>query len=173
MIETTSIAVNRYAPEGCNSINLYSTGADGGGDLTLGQLAIAVSIRSAAAFESQSVVKMNETTRGSQTLTTAADWLEKILGGTADTTDWAAAKAFAVEELGVEASALPADIESYDNRMKAASAMKAKMDILTQSQQQAMIDLQTLVNRRDVAYSTSSNIVRALGTSLSGNAENL
>ena len=172
MIETTSIAVNRYAPEGSNSINLYSTGADGGGDLTLGQLAIAVSIRSAAAFEAQSVVKMNETTRGSQTLSTAAQWLEGIMDGSAET-DWAAAKAFAVDELGVEDSALPADIESYDKRMQAASAMKAKMDILTQSQQQAMIDLQTLVNRRDVAYSTSSNIVRALGTSLSGNAENL
>ena len=35
-----------------------------------------------------------------------------------------------------------------------------------------MIDLQTMVNRRDVAYSTSSNVVRALGTSQSGNAQN-
>ena len=120
MIETTSIAVNRYAPEGSNSINLYSTGADGGGDLTLGQLAIAVSLRSAAAFESQSVVKMNETTRGAQTLSTAANWLEKIIEDTAGT-DWAAAKAFAVDELGVKDSALPADIQSYDNRMKAAA----------------------------------------------------
>ena len=48
----------------------------------------------------------------------------------------------------------------------------AKADALTQQQQTEMIDLQTLVNRRDVAYSASSNIVRALGTSQSGNAAN-
>ena len=35
-----------------------------------------------------------------------------------------------------------------------------------------MIDLQTLVNRRDVAFSASSNIVRALGTSQSNGAAN-
>ena len=50
--------------------------------------------------------------------------------------------------------------------------MKAKVDALAQSQQQDMIDLQTLVNRRDVAFSTSSNIVRAFGTSARDNAAN-
>ena len=35
-----------------------------------------------------------------------------------------------------------------------------------------MIDLQTLVNRRDVAYSTSSNIVRTIGTSMSKDSAN-
>ena len=35
-----------------------------------------------------------------------------------------------------------------------------------------MIDLQTIVNRRDVAFSTSSNVVRALGTSSMDNAQN-
>ncbi len=56
--------------------------------------------------------------------------------------------------------------------MQAASAMKNKMETLVQQQQQDMIDLQTLVNRRDVAYSTSSNIVRTLGTSMSADATN-
>ena len=43
---------------------------------------------------------------------------------------------------------------------------------MTQVQQEEMIDLQTLVNRRDVAFSASSNIVRTLGTSMNGNAGN-
>ena len=33
-------------------------------------------------------------------------------------------------------------------------------------------DLQTLVNRRDVAYSASSNIIRALGASMDNDANN-
>jgi hypothetical protein len=50
--------------------------------------------------------------------------------------------------------------------------MKTKLDAMVQQQQQDMLDLQTLVNRRDVAYSASSNIVRALGTSMDNDANN-
>jgi hypothetical protein len=35
-----------------------------------------------------------------------------------------------------------------------------------------MIALQTLVNRRDVAFSTSSNVVKALGSSTASGAAN-
>ena len=42
---------------------------------------------------------------------------------------------------------------------------------MTQAQED-MIDMQTLVNRRDVAYSTSSNIVRTLGASQEADAAN-
>ena len=56
--------------------------------------------------------------------------------------------------------------------MTVVTAMKAKIDAMVQQQQQDMIDLQTLVNRRDVAYSASSNIVRALGTSMDNDANN-
>ena len=171
MIEATSIATNRYAPEGSNAINMYSTGAEGGSGLTLGQLAIAVSLRSAAAFEAQSVVKMNEATHGAQTLSDAAGWMAKVADGSVNS-EWTSFKAFATGELGVPASALPADASSYDRRMQTASAMKARMDALAQTQQQSMIDLQSLVNRRDVAYSTSSSMVRTLAASQSTNAEN-
>ena len=57
-------------------------------------------------------------------------------------------------------------------RMAAIAALKSKANALTQQQQTDMIDMQTLVNRRDVAFSASSNIVRALGSSQSGNAGN-
>ena len=50
---------------------------------------------------------------------------------------------------------------------------KEYMDLLfLADEQEEMIDLQTIVNRRDVAFSTSSNVVRALGTSSMDNAQN-
>jgi hypothetical protein len=57
--------------------------------------------------------------------------------------------------------------------MQAAQALQNKMDLLTRNQQEEMVDLQTLVNRRDLAYNTSSNTTRALGTSSADNAANL
>ena len=166
-IETIQIATNRYAPEGSEAISMYDTGASGA--LTLGQLVQAVCIRTAAAYEAQSVVTMNRMSEGSANLDAAAAWLPQIVAGTAD---WGAAKAFLTGTLGIEESALPADLSSYDRRMQAATALKNAMDARVQDQQEQMIDLQTMVNRRDVAYSTSSNVVRALGTSQSGNAQN-
>ena len=166
-IETIQIATNRYAPEGSEAISMYDTGASGA--LTLGQLVQAVCIRSAAAYEAQSVIKMNRMSEGSANLDAAAAWLSQIVAGTAD---WGAAKAFLTGTLGIAESALPADLSSYDRRMQAATALKARLDALVQDQQEQMIDLQTMVNRRDVAFSTSSNVVRALGTSQSGNAQN-
>ena len=169
MISTVEIATNRYAPSGSEAINLYATGLEGGSNLTLGQLVIAVSIRSAAAYEAQSVVKMNEMTSDSIVLDDAAGWMARVADGTAD---WAQAKAFCTGKLGIDASTLPDNLNSYDKRMTVVTAMKAKIDAMVQQQQQEMIDLQTLVNRRDVAYSASSNIVRALGSSMSNDADN-
>lgn len=168
MIEATRVATNVNAPEESSAINLYSTGLEGGSNLTIGQLAIAVSMRSAAAYEAQSVLKMNRMTAGSEILNTAAGYMQEIAEGS---DNWAEIKAFCRNSLGIT-SDLPDDIDTYEKRMTAINAMKAKVDALTQSQQTDMIDLQTLVNRRDVAYSTSSNIVRELSRSMSGNAAN-
>lgn len=166
-IESIQIAVNRYAPAGSEAIQMYDTGASG--PLSLGQLVQAVCLRSAAAYEAQSVVKMNTMNAGTVRLDAAAAWLPRIVDGTAN---WTEAKAFLTGSMGIAASALPADLSSYDRRMQAAAALKNAMDPLVQSQQEEMIDLQTLVNRRDVAFSTSSNVVRALGTSSMDNAQN-
>ena len=167
-LEIETISLNRNAPAGSDAVNLYSTGADGGSHLTLGQLVIAVSMRNAAAYEAQSVLKMNRMSEGSGKLSAMADYMEEISEGTAD---WAEAKAYMIGTLGIT-DTLPDNIDTYANRMAAIAALKSKVDAYTQSQQEEMIDLQTLVNRRDVAYSASSNIVRALGTSQSGNADN-
>ena len=168
MISVDTIAMNRNAPEGAQAINLYSTGVEGGDRLTIGQLVIAVSMRSAAAYEAQSVLKMNRMTAGSEKLSKAAEYLQEISDGTAN---WSEAKAYMSSQLGIT-DGLPDSIDTYAKRMTAVAALKAKVDALTQSQQEDMIDMQTLVNRRDVAFSASSNIVRALGTSMNGNAGN-
>lgn len=167
-IQTVEIAVNRYAPSGSEAINLYSY--ELAENLTLGQLTQAVCLRAAATYEAQSVIKMNMMTAGSATLDEAANWLPQIVDGPA--TVWPSAKAFLVGTMGIAASALPDALDSYDKRMQAAKALQDKMSLLAQSQQEDMIDLQTLVNRRDVAYSTSSGVVRAIGQSMTQEAQN-
>ena len=166
-ISIETIATNRYAPSGADGISLYANGSASG--LTLGQLVISVCLRSAAAYEAESVVKMNTMTSASVKLEEASQWMEKIAAGTAD---WSAAKAYLTGTLGISGSALPDAIDSYAKRMTAITALKEKVDALAQQQQRDMIDLQTLVNRRDVAYSTSSNVIRALGTSQESDAAN-
>ena len=161
------IATNRYAPSGADGIALYANGAASG--LTLGQLVISVCLKSAAAYEAQSVVKMNTMTAGSAKLDDASKWMEKIANGSAV---WNDAKAYLTGTLGIPASALPDAIDTYAKRMTVITALKDKVDALAQQQQRDMIDLQTLVNRRDVAYSTSSNIVRSLGNSQNADAAN-
>ena len=162
MLYIETIATNRNAPDSAKAINLYSTGVEGGNHLTIGQLVIAVSMRSAAAYEAQSVLKMNRMTSGSQKLSQAAVCLQEISDGTAD---WPTTKAYLVNVLGIT-EGLPDSIDTYAKRMTAVAALKAKVDAMTQSQQEDMIDMQTLVNRRDVAFSASSNIVKALGSSM-------
>lgn len=168
MVTVTEVSTNRYAPSGADSVNMYGTELAGDSTLTLGQLVIAVSMRSAAAYEAQSVAKMNRITAGSEKLEKASEYMPQIADGSGE---WAEIKAFLTGTLGIT-DALPDGIDTYAKRMTAITALKAKVDMLTQSQQEDMIDLQTLVNRRDVSYSASSNIVRAFGTSLSGNAGN-
>lgn len=166
-IDIIQIGVNRYAPAGSEDVNLYATSVST--PLTLGQLVQAVCIHSAAALEAQSVIRMNAMNSGTVLLDEGAGWLEKIANGTAD---WPAAKQFLVGSMGIDANALPEDLSSYDRRMQAAAALKSKLDNLTQIQQQDMVDLQSIVNRRDVAHSTAANVVRALANSNSANAAN-
>ncbi len=162
------ISTSRYAPQGSDQVYLYSNGLDGGSHLTLGQLVIAVSMRSAAAYEAQSVVKMNRMAGGAKQLEKVAEFMDEIANGDGD---WAAIKVYCQTELGIT-DELPDAIDTYAKRMTAIAALKAKATALTQQQQTDMIDMQTLVNRRDVAFSASSNIVRALGTSQGDNAAN-
>lgn len=168
-ITATEIGVNVNAPVDSAAINLYDThGASG---LTLSQLVQSVCIYVAGALERESVLKMNTMTSGSRLLDEAASWLSQIVDEDSGC-DWSEAKSFLVDKMGIDESSLPSDLSSYDKRMQAAEALMDKMDNLTTSQQQDMVDLQTLVNRRDTAYSTSSNATRAFASSVTGVARN-
>ena len=172
-IETIQIATNRYAPEGAQSISLY--GDDLAQGLTLTQLVQQVCIRAAAAYEAHSVAKMNTMAGDSQRLSEAADVLEGIVTGKIN---WPDATTFLVNKMGIPFAALPpyiADdngIPYYPNQIQAATLLQEKMGVLAQTQQEDMIDLQTSVNRRDVAYSTASGVVRTIGQSMSQDAQN-
>lgn len=158
-IEANQIAVNRYAPDGSQAINLYST--ETARDLTLGQLVAAVCIRTAGALEEQSVNKMNMMSIGTEQLEKASDYMQQIAEETLS--DWATAKAYLADTVGV--AGLPDDLSSYERRMQAVSAIKERLETLTQQAQEDMIDMQTLINRRDMTFNTSSNIVKAIGNS--------
>lgn len=158
-IEANMIAVNRYAPEGSKAINLYSTST--AENLTVGQLVSAICIRTACALEEQSVNKMNLMNANTETLDQASTYLQQIAESTL--TDWTSAKDYLESTLGV--TGLPDDLSTYNRRMQAINAIKEKLEGMTQQAQEDMIDLQTLINRRDLSYNTSSNIVKTMGNS--------
>jgi hypothetical protein len=57
--------------------------------------------------------------------------------------------------------------------MQAVNAIKEKLEAMTQQAQEDMIDLQTLINRRDMTFNTSSNIIKAMGNSKTNSAGKL
>ena len=60
---------------------------------------------------------------------------------------------------------MPDSLDSYERRMQAIAAIKERLVAMTQQAQEDMIDMQTLINRRDMTFNTSSNIVKAIGNS--------
>ena len=163
-IQASQIATNRYAPTGSQAINLYSTGA--AEDLTLGQLVASVCIRTAGALEEQSVNKMNMMSIGTEKLEKASLYMQQIAENTV--ADWGSVKAYLEDAIGAEG--LPSDLSSYERRMQAVNAIKEKLEAMTQQAQEDMIDLQTLINRRDMTFNTSSNIIKAMGNSKTNSA---
>ena len=158
-IEANQIAVNRYAPSGSKAINLYST--ETAENLTVDQLVAAVCIRAAGALEEQSVNKMNMMSIDTAMLEKTSSYMQQIAEETLS--DWATAKSYLEGTVGI--SGLPDDLTSFERRMQAIDAIKEHLDAMTQQAQEDMIDLQTLINRRDMTYNTSSNIVKSIGNS--------
>ena len=167
MIETEKIGALRYATDAASAVNLYSTDTASG--LTLGQLVMAVCIQTAASYEKQSVNKMNTITKNADLLNKGAEWIEKVLE---DNASWSRLKKFLVNELGVLETSLPEKIRTYDDKLKVVSLAQERMNAIMQTQQQDMVALQSYVSRRDTAFSSSGNIVRALGRSMNGCANN-
>lgn len=161
-ISATTIAVNRYAPEGSEAVQLYNyNGAEG---LTLGQLCAAFSLRRAALLENQSVGFMNRIVADSGRLDVLSDYAQRAVK--ADALD-AAERASLYDEiktylggLGTDTSTVPNNLDSYDNRMSMFSLIKAKLDEGTASVDRLSISLETAVTRRDTVYTMSTTIVK-------------
>ena len=163
-------------------ISLYNYG--GCENLTLGQLVNAVCVHAGVALEDQTVNKMNVITVNSRRLKAESKIVASILDGSAnydsvlDVKDYEGMtyREFLVNVLGMEIGGdgtLPESVESYSDRMRVFTAMKEKLNSDATSSQQDMIDLQTYEARRDVAYSTATNVIKNIGMSKQKIARNL
>lgn len=168
MIEPVQIATNRYAPDDVQAINMYKMDGE---QLTLGQLVAAVCIKAGTNMEMQSIIKANAMNGNTEIINTASEYLKQLAENSVS--DWTTVKSYLISTLGISSSDLPGDVKSYNNRIKAINAMKVKMEALTRQAQEDMIDLQSLISKRDVAYSTSTSIVSELGSSINNIASTL
>ncbi len=170
-IEPVQIHNNLNAPEGANGVYLYNTDTAQG--LTLGQLMSAVCLRAGAIVERQSIAKMNILGEQNAAINRLSEILEDLAQEKLNSAGWGNIKTELTGTYHLEAILLPTNLNSYANRMQAMNAIKQQLETRSQQSQEDMVDLQTLINRRDVAYTASTNLVRALGQSFSNLAGKL
>ena len=162
MIESVQIATNRYAPDGAKAINMYSV--DGGANLTFGQLLAAVCIRAGANMEAQSINKMNYMNTNVELLDTASQYLSQLATNTVS--DWATVRNFLRNKLGMSNSEAPDNYSSsYQWRFAVINAMKPHLESMTRQSQEDMIDVQSLISKRDVCLTTGTSLVKETGGS--------
>lgn len=166
MIQAVKIGDNRYAAEGVSAINLYN--ANGAEGLTLGQLLISMCMKAALYYEDASVRKANAMTETSRATEEIAGICQEVLSDTV--ADWTKTRKRLVDEFSV--MGLPTEIKTFADRTTAANAIKERLEALVRYSQQDAIDLQSLLARRDVAHTAASNSTLALGTSMTGEANN-
>jgi len=170
MIQAVQIATNRYAPPGTQSVNMYSV--DGGEKLTLAQLMAAVCIRAAMNKEVQSINKMNIMNNNVENLKTAAEYLDQLATNTVS--NWPTVRDFLRNTVGLTSTEAPDSLDaSYKGRFKVINAMKNHMEALTRQAQEDMIDVQSLINQRDIAFTTGTSLVKSTGGSSNNIAANL
>lgn len=185
LIEAEKIAANRYATPEAADITLYKfNGCEG---LTLGQLVNAVCCRVGAALEDQSVVKTNIITDGTNRLNAFSSIVSGFMDGSVDYDTELKTAGYEgrrvrefLEEEGFTITTedktptghLPKEVTTPNDRLLAYEVLKDKLEKLANLSQQDMIDLQTDISRRDVAFSTAVNVVRTLGGALQNTAGN-
>lgn len=183
LIEAINLAQNTVniqhgdKSESCKlaDVKLYSyAGLEG---LTLGQLANALCVHIGVSLEDQSVNKMNIITMNARRLKATAKVLEEIMAGTGDYSsvlqlpgyEGMTYKDFLVKVIKYtigDDCQLPKELKTYDDRMKVFAALKEKVTADATQSQQDMVDLQTYMSRRDVAYSTSTNLIKKTGMTI-------
>jgi len=167
------------------SINVYSY--NGATNLTLAQLLLAVCLYRANSMEQQTVdlmSKMSDNTNKLNNISTQADTLASVEVAstynyttqvTVDGTSYTFWN-FCVKYAGVSESDLPTGSNNcwnYDQRMTVYNLLKTKMDALNTISQEDMIDLQSLLNKRDQAYDLASNGSKVLMNSALSTANNV
>jgi len=167
-LSTTQIGTNPYAPAGSDAVQLFNhNGAEG---MTLGQMVISVCIARAAVIETASVARMNKMTATNAILDQLSEYARQVVEGSAN---WSTVKTYLWNICGISSDDLPSSITSPTDRLKAYDVIRRQLDNFNNVSQRDMVDLQSLVNRRDVAYSTSTNTVRSLLRTRLGTASNL
>ena len=149
--------------------------------LSIGQLVMALCLQRAAALESQVVSLMDTMNKVSEQLTIMTDIEKKTLAATSDAQyDLSTAtvtykgssmtcQAFLQsDDVGMTGVPDKVDVSSSDF----ITQLESKMDEKNSFSQQTMIQLQSLTNKRDQSYDMVSNIVKSLGTVLTGIANN-
>lgn len=183
ILQAEKIGTNAYAPTGANGIYLYDF--DDVEGLTLPQLMMAVCIRRAAVIESQSVLKMNEINASAAWLEVLASVGEAILTKNSLTatldlskTDYVPTKVstkttykeFLTQEVGLDS--VPDRLSTADARTKLYRQLTDKMSAASTTNQEQMIELQSLVSRRDSTFNASAATIKRFGTTMNTVASN-
>ena len=179
-IDVQQIGTNRYAPAGADAVRLYSTNGSEG--LTLAQLVAAVCIRRSAHLEARAVGRMNKMTRNNA-------WMQALANVCKQVADGANVHAeanipptyepqhlshgrdllhFLLDEcrsLGISQSDVPSVDFSYQQRVDVIRKLKTGMDRANTTSQQDAIELQSMINWRDVTYNASSSTISRYGNS--------
>ena len=152
--------------------------------LTVLLVIVSGAVTAGAVYYNRMVNKMNIITANSRRLKAESEIVENIVAGTGNYDSRLTAKGyegmtyreFLQNELKLTIGGdgtLPASVSTYDERMKVFGALKEKLTADATAAQQDMIDLQTYESRRDVAYSTATNIVKNTGMTKQMTAANL
>ena len=197
-IEAVQIGVNRYAPAGSDAVNMYDVTFDGADPqrLTFGQTLLAINIQAAAIAEQRSVLYMNRISENNLRLNLMSQagklindndkvtWDDKLtipdnytfLSSQFESTHslWD----FFVSELKIDQNVLSkplsdGDDPGFNRRLQAFSALKDQMDGASRTNQKLQISMRSQVSRRDVAYTTSSNLLKNLIQSMQNEAATL
>ena len=148
--------------------------------LSIGQLVMALCLQRAAGLERQVVGKMAAIENTSTQLELMTEIENAVLAGTVNMSSKQVTYngtsytyyRFLTEVMEMDADIVPTgnvDANSTDFL----TALEAKMDEKNTFSQQAMIELQSLTNKRDQSYDMVSNILKSINTVLIGNANNL
>lgn len=179
-IDVQQIGTNRYAPAGADAVRLYSTNGSEG--LTLAQLVAAVCIRRCACLETRATARMNKMTQNNAWMQALGNVCKQVadgedLGNNANLPDNYEPKHmhqyrdlyhFIVDEcrsLGLNINVVTTHTPNYRMRMDIIGKLKTGMDQANTTSQQDVIELQSMVNWRDVTYNASSGIIARYGNS--------